>query len=66
MSTKSLEAEIAEAETVVQKSKANQAREGEKFLNRLGMYLDILLTASINSSYQVTRLLLFQTVKQVP
>ena len=54
----------AEAEAAIQNSQAYQARKGEKFLNRRGAHLDILSIANINSFYQVTMLLPFQTVTQ--
>ena len=61
MSTGFSRAPMAEAEEAIQRSQGYQARKGERFLNRLGIYPYGLSTASINSFCQVTKLLPFQT-----
>ena len=64
MSTEYSEAALAEAAAAIQTPQTYQAGRGEKFLDTLGMYLDILSTASVDSLIQVIRSLPFQGVKQ--
>ena len=51
MSTGYSKETMAEADAALQKSRAYQARKGEKSLKTVGMYLDILSTANSNASY---------------
>jgi len=49
MSTEYSEAALAEAAAAIQVSQGYRAGRGERFLNTLGMYVDILSTACVNS-----------------
>lgn len=51
MSTRPLDAALAGAEAGLQNSQAYQPRKSEKRYNAISMYLDILSTANVNSSY---------------